>query len=161
MENSNYQNENIEKNFLNNMRKKQFLKVKNSFLEFEKDFIELKDRELKDREVKIKREIEELFFELIIVSIDDMDKFEQKEVKKMRPVKNIWYDWLINYIPEPVRKSVGCFKDKIISLFKTNTPKQTVYERGKKLSKPKTKNKINNIRNPFILKNKKNKLKIK
>ena len=28
----------------------------------EKDFIELKNRELKDREVKIKREIEELFF---------------------------------------------------------------------------------------------------
>ena len=120
------------------MRKKQFLKVKNSFLELEKDFIELKDRELKDKEVKIKREIEELFFELIIVSIDDMDKFEQ-EVKKMRPVKNIWYDWLINYIPEPLGESVGCFKDKIISLFKTTAPKQTVYERGKKLSKPKTK----------------------
>ena len=28
------------------------LKVKNSLLELEKDFIELKDRELKDREVK-------------------------------------------------------------------------------------------------------------
>ena len=39
------------------MRKKQFLKVKNSLLELEKDFVELKDRELKDREVKIEREI--------------------------------------------------------------------------------------------------------
>ena len=38
----------------------------------------MKDRELKDREVKIKREIEELFLKPIIVSIDDIDKFEQK-----------------------------------------------------------------------------------
>ena len=43
--------------------------------------MELKDRELKDREVKIKKEIEELFFKPIIVSIDEMDKFEQKEMK--------------------------------------------------------------------------------
>ena len=27
-------------------------------------------------------------------------------------------------------------KNKIVHLLKTNTPKQTVYERGKKLSKP-------------------------
>ena len=38
----------------------------------------MKDRELKDREEKIKREIEELFLKPIIVSIDDIDKFEQK-----------------------------------------------------------------------------------
>ena len=30
-----------------------------------------------------------------------------------------------------------------------------MYRRGKKLCKPKTQNKINNIRNPFILKKKK------
>ena len=89
------------------MQKNQFLKVKNSLLQLEKDFIELKDSELKDREVKIKREIEELFFKSIIVSVDDMDKFEQKEMKKIEPIKNTWYDWLINCIPEPVRKSVG------------------------------------------------------
>ena len=58
-----------------------------------------------------------------MVSIDNMDKFEQKEMKKIRLIKNTWYDWLINYIPEPIRKSVGGFKDKIISIFKTNTPK--------------------------------------
>ena len=40
------------------MRKNQFVKVKNSLLKLEKDFIELKDGELKDREAKIKREIE-------------------------------------------------------------------------------------------------------
>ena len=46
---------------------------------------------MKDRELKIKREIEELFFKPIIVSIDDMDKFEQKEMKKISPIKNrVW-----------------------------------------------------------------------
>ena len=52
-----------------------FLNVKNSLLELERDYTGLKDREFKDREVKIKREIEDLLFKLIIVSIDDMDKF--------------------------------------------------------------------------------------
>ena len=46
------------------MSQNQFLTDKNSLLELEKDFIELKERELKDREVKIKRETEELFFNL-------------------------------------------------------------------------------------------------
>ena len=80
MENPNYKNQNIERkflkftNFLN-----QFLKVKNSILELEKDFIELKDRDLKDREVKIERKIEEICFKSIAVSIDDMDRFEKKK----------------------------------------------------------------------------------
>ena len=143
---------NIQKKYFKNIQKNQFLKVKNSFLESEKDFIELKDRELKDRAVKIKTEIEQLFFKAIMVSVDDMDKFEQKEMKKIRQIKNTWYDWSINYIPEPIRKSVGGFIDKIESLFKTNTPKQTMYGRGKKLRKPKTQN----IRNPFILNKERN-----
>ena len=25
-----------------------------------------------------------------------MDKFEQKGMKKIRPIENRWYDWLIN-----------------------------------------------------------------
>ena len=75
------------------MEKNQFLKVKGSLLELEKYFIELKDRELEDREVKTKREIEQLSFKLIIVSIDDINKFEQKEMKKIRPIKKTWYDW--------------------------------------------------------------------
>ena len=61
------------------MLKNQFLKVKNSLLVLEKDFIELNNRELKDRKVKIKREIEKLFLNLILVFIDDMDKFKQKK----------------------------------------------------------------------------------
>ena len=60
------------------MLKNQFLKVKNSILELEKDFIELKNRELEDREVKIKRETEELVLKNIIVSIDDISLNKEK-----------------------------------------------------------------------------------
>ena len=61
MENPYYNNENNDRKYLNNKRKNQFWKIKNGILELERDFIELKGRELKDREVKIKREIEEIF----------------------------------------------------------------------------------------------------
>ena len=87
MEILDYKNEDIERKYLKNMQRKQFLKVKNSLLNLEKDFMELKDRELKDREEKIKREIEEFFHRPIMVSKDDMDKFEEQEMKKIRPVK--------------------------------------------------------------------------
>ena len=43
------------------MQNYQFLKVKNSLLELEKAFMELKDGESKDRKEKIKRRIEEIF----------------------------------------------------------------------------------------------------
>ena len=122
--------------------------------------MELKDRKLKDRKVKIKRETEELFSKPIIVPIADMDKFERKEMKKIWPIKKTSYGLLNNYISEPIRKSVGTFKDKVINPFKTNTPKQTVYGREKKLSKTKSESKFNSIRNYFILKKEKKKLKI-
>ena len=70
------------------MRKTQFLKVKNSLLELKKDVTELADGELKETEVQIKREIEDLLFKPIIVSIDDMNKFEQNEMEKKRPINN-------------------------------------------------------------------------
>ena len=57
MENPNYKNKNIEKKYLNNMQKSQFLKVKNNLVELEKRFIGFIDRELKDREVKNKKEM--------------------------------------------------------------------------------------------------------
>ena len=149
------------------MRENQFLKEKNNLLELQKDFMKLKDIESKDREVKIKREIEEILCQPIFVSIHDMDKFEQKVMKKIRPIETNQYDCLINYIPKPIRKSAGGFKDKIVSLFKTSTPKQTVYGRGKKLSKPKApkqtvygtgkklcKPKTPKIRNTFVSKKK-------
>ena len=78
-------------------------------------------------------------------------------MKKKRPVKDTWQDWLINYTPEPIRKSESDFKDQVVSIFKTNIPKQTMYGRGKKLSKPKTQkqsveNIIKSIKYLFILK---------
>ena len=81
-------------------------------------------------------------------------------MKKIRPIKSTWYEWLINIILYPVRKSVGNFKDKIVSLFNIDTHKLAVYGRGKKLSKPKTQrqpeqSKTNSIRCSFILKKKK------
>ena len=56
---------------------------------------------------KIKREIEELFLNQLLC------------LQKKRN-ENTWYDSFINYIPEPKRRSEGCFKDKFISLSKTN-----------------------------------------
>ena len=47
---------------------------------------------------------------------------------------------LSNYISEPITKSVAGFKDKIVTLFKTNRPKQIVYGRGQKLRKPRKQN---------------------
>ena len=81
-------------------------------------------------------------------------------MKKTRPIKNTWYDWLITDISDLKRRSVGGFKNKIVSLFKTKTLKQVVHGRGKKLNKPKTQkqfkeNIINSIRNIFILKHEK------
>ena len=66
-------------------------KTVNSRLVLEKHFKELTDRDLKGREMETRREIEQLFFKPCIVSIDDMDKFEGKEMMKMRPFKkNMW-----------------------------------------------------------------------
>ena len=85
MENLNYENESMERKYLK-MWKNQFLKVENSLLEIEKDFIELKDIELKDINVEINRELKELFFEPIIATTGDMDRFDKKEIKKIRPI---------------------------------------------------------------------------
>ena len=52
MENLNYKHKNINKKYFKNIQKNQFLKVNNSFLELEKKFTELKDRELKDKKEK-------------------------------------------------------------------------------------------------------------
>ena len=66
MENVNPKNENIERKYLNRMQENQFLKVKHSLLELEKDFTELKDRQLKDKEIKIRSEIERFFKQIIV-----------------------------------------------------------------------------------------------
>ena len=52
MENLDYKNKNIDRKYLENMLKNRFLK--DSPLELEEDFEELRDRDLKDREKKLK-----------------------------------------------------------------------------------------------------------
>ena len=47
MENPNYKNENIEKKYFKNMRKNQFLKVKNSLSELENFFNRIERKRIK------------------------------------------------------------------------------------------------------------------
>ena len=54
----------------------------------------------------MKKEIVELFFKSIM---DNMDRFEKKEMKKTRAVKNTWCGWLISYVPDTIRKIAGGF----------------------------------------------------
>ena len=70
------------------------------------------------REENLKCMLNKQFFKPIFVSIDDMDRFQKKEMKNIRPVKNTSFDWLINYIPDPIRKSLGGFKDKIVNFLR-------------------------------------------
>ena len=74
-----------------------------------------------------------------------MNKYGGKEMRSF--AKSTRYDWLVNYIPEPIKKTLGNAKDKIMSLFKTNTTEDcikpthvsNVYRGEKKPSKPKIK----------------------
>ena len=68
MENQTTRMKTLREKYLKNM-------LNNQFWGSEKDFMELKYRELKDREEKINKETEELFYKPIIVSKDDMGKF--------------------------------------------------------------------------------------
>ena len=73
---------------------------------------------MKDIGVKVKRETKELFFKPIIVTKDYMDMFEKKkEMKKISPIKQTSFDWLISHIPKPIGKSESGFKYKILSIF--------------------------------------------
>ena len=66
----NYKNDYTEIKYLNNTRKNRVLKVKNSPLESKKDFKPIK------------------------VSMDDMDKFEEKQITEKRTfAKNTCYNW--------------------------------------------------------------------
>ena len=70
--------------------------------------MELKDRELKEREGKIKREI--------MISKNDMDKFEEQEVQKIRSIIRHLFDNSIKQNmmrskPKIIRENL---KDKII-----------------------------------------------
>ena len=74
MENQTIRMKTLRKKYLKNM-------LNNQFLGLEKDFIELKDREL--------------FHKPIIMSKDDMDKFDEQEMKKTRPIRKTWFDRLM------------------------------------------------------------------
>ena len=131
MKNQDYKDENIERRYLREiMQNYQFLKVKNSLLEFEKDFIQLKDRESKIRKEKLERDIKGLFHKPLIVSKDDMDRFEEQIMKKIRPVITKWFDQVINKNvmgkkPKIIRDEL---KDKIFNdiwtLFETKNKKE-------------------------------------
>ena len=89
MENPSYKNKNIESKYPNNVRKNQFLKVKNSLLELEKYNIELKDRELKDRQVRIKRERDQRsIFETNYGVYRWYGEVRIKKMKRRSPIKN-------------------------------------------------------------------------
>ena len=46
--------------------------------------------------------MEELLLKPIIVSTNDMDRFEQwRRSEEGNTCQNTWHDWLINYISEP------------------------------------------------------------
>ena len=63
----------------------------------------------------------------------EMDIFEQQEMSKSRPqVKtklNKWYNWLINYVPKPIKdgasKAFKTFKDKVMGLYNRVTGNET------------------------------------
>ena len=87
-------------------------------------------------------------------------------MKKIRPVKNTWYDWLIIYIAEPMTKSGSSVNDKTVSALKDKTLNAlkgktvtlltvTVYGRGQKLSNAKERF----IKKPFISEEKKGEIK--
>ena len=86
---------NVKNKQLNNSR---VLKVKNCNFELENDF------------------------KTINTSINDIGNVLKKELTKNRAfTKNTWhnwYDWLINYIPEPIKKTVRGVENQIIGLLK-------------------------------------------
>ena len=57
-------------------------------------------------------------------------RIEKQNYKNENSQKNTWYYWLVNYIPEPIRKSVGGFKDIIVRFLRQrNTEANCVWER--------------------------------
>ena len=120
MENQTIRMKILREKYLKKMLNSQFLKVKNSLFELEKYFTELKDRE-----------IEELFYKTSIVSKDNMDKFEEQEMKKIRSIKKKIYDGLIKGVMTREKKSKMIREksnDKIVNdiwtLFETKEEKE-------------------------------------
>ena len=55
----------------------------------------------------------------INTSVEEMDKFEEKEIMNKRPfTKNTWYNWLIHYIPESIKKQWVVLRKNFCFFFK-------------------------------------------
>ena len=67
----------------------------------------LKDRKLQDRAEKNRRKIKELFYKSVAVLKDDTDRFEEQEIKKIKPIRKTWFDQLI-------KQSVMKKKSKVV-----------------------------------------------
>ena len=85
-----------------------------------------------------------------------MDKFEEKElIKKRTFTKNTWFDWcdwLINYIPEPIKKTMDGVKDQIMSLFIRIIVNQNMSKLCIQVERNNQKKAIKSVRNIFKLK---------
>ena len=74
----------------------------------------------------------------------EMDTFEQWEMRKNRPVVmsklNDWYDWLVNHVPKTIKDNASrafkTFKDKIMGLYNWVTGNQTQHKKIKDLKGP-------------------------
>ena len=81
-----HKNEYIELEQSNNTQKPpEFSRLRIAFQNQKIILKELNNRELRDRELKLRKEIEELFFKPTNVSSDEMYNFEEKEIMKSRP----------------------------------------------------------------------------
>ena len=104
--------------------------MKNSLLDLEIFFAVLKGIELKDRKDKIKK-----FKKSIIVSKEDIDKFEEQEMKKIRPIIKNCFDELIkqNVMGKKPKIIRDKLKDKIIKIseYFSITKKNTAKRRSK------------------------------
>ena len=69
----------------------------------------------------------------IVSSPHEMDEFEKKEMKKSRSLVknrlNEWYDWLVDYVPKPIKNAVS----KAFS--RANNSILVLYDRAKKTLK--------------------------
>ena len=85
-----YKNENTQTKYLNDERKNRTLKEKNSLLELEKAFKELREREtIKRQRMKNQKGNRRGVLKLIIVPIDDINKLGKKIMKKRHLQKTL------------------------------------------------------------------------
>ena len=80
---------------------------------------------------KIKKRSEKLFHKLIIMSKDDMDKFEEEEMKNIRPIIRNWFDQLIKQ--NMMGKKPKTIRDKLKD--KTNNDKKRKKLKNEKIIK--------------------------